>query len=507
VQGIGLRDWVAEVDDPDANITWAAEGRDPVYGSTLAARHQWPGETWTLTATLSDGSRLRREVTAPEPPGGNVLVVLLDDVGIDKVSAYGAPDAPPTPTLDRLADQGIRFDQAYAAPVCSPTRGILLSGRHARRTGVGWIADAGSRDYALPYDTLIVPEALWDARGAAPYHDAAIGKWHLAGPRHPDVLTHPNASGFAHFSGLVGNPRYESGWGYDRWRQNVDGELVEREGYLTSATIDDAIEQVVSLPEPWFLYVPLNAAHTPWTAPPEALIGEMPRDPTDVERYDAVLRAMDVELSRLVDALGEQRARTTVIVIGDNGTPSHAVSAPRDPDRQKHSLFDGGIHVPLIVTGPHVAEPGSSSDALVHVADVFPTVAHIAGVPLSGPDDALVVDDGPEERRLDGRSWLPLLADPDAVGAGWLYAEGFLPHGEGPHGTVDLRMVTDGHHKLVRDGAGDHLYELDPERIADPDGRDLVDATGDVPRPLRSTYSMLAGLMDRTESEIVFEGR
>ncbi len=508
VQGIGLRDWVATVPGSDVAPTWTTEGRDPVLGHVLDARQLWPGETWTVTAELEDGTVLTTEATVPEPPGGNVLVVLVDDVGVDKVSAYGAPDASPTPTLDRLAEQGVRFDRAYAAPVCSPTRAILLSGRHARRTGVGWIADTASRDYALPYETLTIPEALWDARSADPYTDAAVGKWHLAGPQHPDVLDHPNASGFAWFSGLVGNPRYAEGWGYDKWEQNVNGTLGVREGYLTSATIDDAIDQVEALPEPWFLYVALNAPHTPWTDPPPELIGgPLAEDATDVERYDAVLRAMDTELRRLVEALGEARDRTTIIVMGDNGTPSHAVGEPRDPERQKHSLFEGGVNVPLIVTGPHVAEPGSTSEALVHVADVFPTVAHIAGVPLTGPDHALVVDDGPEPRALDGRSWLPLLANPEAPGATYAYLESFLPHGEGPHDSIDRRMVTDGRFKLMRNKAGeDAFYAIDSERIADPDGPDLL-VEGLEPADAIVAWARLAAIMDELDGTLAFEGR
>ncbi|MEL6908310.1 MAG: sulfatase-like hydrolase/transferase, partial [Planctomycetota bacterium] len=225
-----------------------------------------------------------------------------------------------------------------------------------------------------------------------------------------------------------------------------------------------------------------------------------------IERYDAVLTAMDVELQRLVDALDDQRDRTTIIVIGDNGTPSAAVRDPRDPGRQKHSLFEGGVNVPLVVTGPHVAEPGAVSNALVSVVDIFPTVAHIAGVPLSGPDETLEVDVGAEARPLDGRSWLPVLADPDQHGADYVYLESFLPHGAGPHTGVDRRMVTDGHHKLVRDMSGDHLYRIDRERIADPDGPDLW-GTDELSADSRTAADALARLMDDLDATVGFEGR
>lgn len=493
--GIGLRDWIAVAPAGSTDLRWTTDGRPTVEGGRLPADQLWPGETWTLSAQSLDGTAQTATATVPEPPGGNVVVLLIDDVGVDKVSAYGHPDAPETPSLDRLADTGLRFDRAYALPVCSPTRGVLLTGRHARRSGVGWIADTTTRNYALPYESLTLPEALWEARSAEPWTDAALGKWHLAGPLHPDVLEHPNASGFRHFSGLVGNPRYADGWGYARWEQNTNGEVEVRDGYLTSATIDDAIAQIESMPEPWFLYLPLNASHGPWTPPPDDLLpAPLADDATDLERYASVLQAMDTEIGRLVEALAPYEDRTTLIVMGDNGTPGYAVGGGRNPDRQKHTVYEGGVRVPLIVTGPHVAEPGSVSDALVHVADIFPTVAHIAGVPLSGPDDALTVGVGDEARPLDGRSWLPLLADPSLPGAEWLYAEAFLPHGAGPHDAIDRRMVTDGEYRLIRDLGGDHFYAIDRTRLEDPDGPDLL--SDGVPNGARFAFETLTDRMD-----------
>ncbi|MEN0067399.1 MAG: sulfatase-like hydrolase/transferase, partial [Myxococcota bacterium] len=271
-------------------------------------------------------------------------------------------------------------------------------------------------------------------------------------------------------------------------------------------TLVAALVQLDTLPVPRFLYVPLNAPHTPWTEPPAELFGgPLPPDASDVEQYNAVLQAMDTELGRLVDALDEQWDRTTVIVMGDNGTPSHAVSGSRDPDRQKHSLFEGGVHVPLIVTGPHVAQPGAVSDALVHVADVMPTVAAIAGVPLSGPRDALELDVGDEVRTLDGQSWLPLLADPKAPGADLIYLESFLPHGEGPHDGINRRMVSDGDYKLVRTKNSEALYRIDPRDLIDPDGSDLLDRSLD--GAAETAFTALTDAMDRLEAEVGYEGR
>ena len=503
----GIRDLVAVTQSPPREISWTSPGREQIRGDRVPAHALWPGDTWTVTARFRNGDVATDAITVPEPPGGNVLVILLDDVGVDKVSAYGDPASPATPTLDGLADRGMRFDRAYANPVCTPSRATLLTGRHAGRSGMGWIADTGTRDHALPLEALTLPEALADARTPEVWADSAVGKWHLAGPQFPDVLTHPNDSGFSWFGGLVGNPRYPEGWGYDRWEYNDNGTIEVREGYLTSATIDDALERVAAMPEPWLLYLPLNAAHTPWTRPPDALLPEpLPDVPNDVQSYNAVLQAADHEIGRLLDSIDpEVLARTTVIVVGDNGTPSHAVDDRFDPDRQKHTVYEGGVHVPLIVSGPHVAAPGESSGALVHLIDVFPTVAEIAGVPLMGPDDALTVGTPEGPRALDGRSWMAQLRDPEAPGRTYVYTEGFNPIGSGARTGIDRRMVRDDRYKLMRVGTQERLFDL-ANSSDDPDGPDLLEL-GDLSEEAAEAHRRLTSELDRLEREIQYEGR
>ncbi|MCB9675282.1 MAG: sulfatase-like hydrolase/transferase [Alphaproteobacteria bacterium] len=156
------------------------------------------------------------EPEEPLPRGGNVLVLLIDDVGVDKVGAYGGGYAARTPRIDALASQGIRFTNAYAAPMCSPSRAILLTGRYGRRTGIGTITEKESNGSELPLDAVTIPEALDFATGAT-WTNAAIGKWHLAGPAAADWKTHPNRQGFDWFVGTRGNPEYKEGRGYFHW--------------------------------------------------------------------------------------------------------------------------------------------------------------------------------------------------------------------------------------------------------------------------------------------------
>jgi arylsulfatase A-like enzyme len=339
----------------------------------------------------------------------NVLIVVLDDVGVDKVSGWGLhPAAPATPRLDALAAAGVRFDRAYAEPSCSPTRAALLTGRHPSRTAVGRWIDPRPDLAGLPDAEVTLAEALKQAPDD--WATAAIGKWHLSVFAGGSPELDPNRQGFDTFRGILGNPNMASTSdgqprGHDHWERVVDGTITWEDRWLTSVQVDDALEVAAGLPEPWLLYVGLSAAHSPWTVPPG-----LPTGGTDAERFARIVTHLDGELGRLLDGLPEP-ARTTVIVLSDNGTPGEVVTPPWDPARAKGMLYEAGVRVPLIVAGPRVASPGSVSTALVHVTDLFSTVLDVAGLPLAelrGVDGSPVV--------VDGRSVLPLLDDPAAAG-------------------------------------------------------------------------------------------
>jgi arylsulfatase A-like enzyme len=488
---VGLRDLQLTASFSIAETFWTVDGdpadtEGPLAPSlaSVPARALHPGQVWAAEVTGQNGESATATFTVPEPLGGNVLVLLLDDVGVDKIGAYGWETAAPTPNMDSLAAEGVRFNRAYASPVCSPTRGTVMTGRHPRRTGLGWIADTGSRDIILPYESTTIPEMLWEARGPS-WSDAALGKWHMAGPQAPNWLDHPNASGFAWFAGPPGNPQYSPDRGYYAWSKNVNGVLEESTVYMTTAQVDDALEQIDVLPEPWFLYVAFNAAHGPLNLPPADLVSG-PLPPADApaeEKYDAVLEALDTEIGRLLDEMPDAvRERTTILLVGDNGTSDLGVPDDVDLYRNKHTPYEGGIRVPFIATGPHVAEPGRTSESLLHVADILPTVADLAGVPLSGPRGGVLETEVPVE--LDGRSIVPLLRDPAAAGRTQVYAEAV---GNGPPPwNIDRSALQTATHKVVRWNGGDEWYvlagpnqwddvELDPEE-ATPEQVELFEA-------------------------------
>lgn len=381
------------------------------------------------------------------PP--NVLLILVDDLGTERLDLYGAPTAyprPSTPTLDALADEALVFDRAWAHPTCTPSRAALLTGRYGARSGLGRWIYAIDAPVALPEAERTIAEMLRE-HPEQPYATAAFGKWHLVGfESGPDPYAHPLRAGFDTYRGAISNPQEGrvSGRprGYYRYDKVVDGEVVPWGRYLTVDTTDDAVEAVLTLPEPWFVYVPYHAVHSPWEAPPDGLADADAPATDDPDLVDRMAEALDAEIARLLDALeGPQRDRTQVWLVGDNGTPAPVRRGGWAEGRNKGTLYELGVRVPMMVFGAGVERRGERTDALVHLVDVLPTVQELAGLPPR-----------PEDPVVDGVSLLPLLSDPLArPPREVLYNERFFPNG------LDLARSLRGHavrsdtHKLLWD--------------------------------------------------------
>jgi arylsulfatase A-like enzyme len=425
-----------------------------------------------------------RTTTAP----GNVLVILADDLGVDKIGRYGVTDAgiPPTPNLDRLMDDGVRFERAYTSPSCSPTRAILNTGRQPFQHGVGF-ALAIDAEYPLSYEETTIPEALSAATDGA-YANAWVGKWHLGSER-LDYADHPNLSGWDYFAGLLlGMKDTHSfdgrGMGYYDWERVENGAPERSSTYMTTHMVDDTLAQIEALPEPWVIVFAPFAPHAPYHWPPPELRSGVLVGATTVDRqYNATVETLDTEIGRLLDTIDPAvSANTTVLFMGDNGTPVDAVEDPFYEDRSKETVYEGGVHVPLIVAGPLVDSPGSASDALVHMADILPTVLDLAGQPH---DDAALTE-------LYGRSLVPWIADPERGGGReFVYAEMFRVPGPPPHHTY-LRMIRDARWKLHQDITGpDRLYDMEGVLL---EGEDLL-ADGLLTEEQEAAYTrLLAGM-------------
>lgn len=347
----------------------------------------------------------------------NTLLILADDVGVDAIGIYRrSATPPPTPHIDALARNGVLFRNAYTNPICSPTRAAIHTGRYCFRTGVGAVVSyGGGRELQLAEFTL--PEAL----AAGGYAHALIGKWHLGDARNGGDRG-PNLAGWSHFAGHMWN--IKSPETYYRWRKVVNGSAVTSTAYATTDNVNDAITWIGKQRKPWVCGLFFNAAHAPFHAPPASLhtyqlAGKSPSK-QPIPFYKAMVQAMDTELGRLFRTLGSTTMqKTNVIFIGDNGTPGRVSEAPFTSGHAKTTLYEGGVHVPLIIQGPAVTAPGREVAALVESVDLFPTV-----LALSGIDTDKTV---PRGIPLDGVSLVPYLANATQKPLKqYAYAERFL---------------------------------------------------------------------------------
>ncbi|MFT4514212.1 MAG: arylsulfatase B [Planctomycetota bacterium] len=306
----------------------------------------------------------------------NTLLIIADDFGADALGIYGlASNTAPTPNIDALAAGGVRFENAYACPTCSPTRACLLTGSYGFRTGVGFPIGQG-QDGLAASETLL-PEALVPAGVTT----ALMGKWHLGSDMGPST---PTAEGFDVFTGTIGGAVPN----YSQWMKVENQMASTSTAYVTTDTIDESLTFISQTNTPWFVQVSLHVPHTPYHAPPanlhtQDLTGLDPNVDT-VAFYKAMVESMDTELGRLLASIpAATLANTNIVFVGDNGTANGGVQPPFNPQRSKGTIYQNGIRVPLIFKGPAVSGSPRVEQGLAHVVDLFPTLAAMQGVATS----------------------------------------------------------------------------------------------------------------------------
>lgn len=372
--------------EPDADLD-AGDARDMADTNALDA-----ADTNTLDATESDAS----DADAGSSNAPNILLIISDDQGIDSSSQYSVgDDLPATPTLNGLAAEGIVFDQAWATPACTTTRGTLITGLHGVHSGIDRVPD-------LLEDS--VPTLHQHLRTHRPeLATAIIGKWHLGGRESdPDG---PTNAGVGHYAGTITGTISD----YESWPLTTSAGTTTSTTYHTSAMTDLAIDWVREQSDPWFLWLAYVAPHLPFHLPPDGLHErELSGSPDDIRAnrrsyYLAAIEAMDHEIGRLLDSLGpDERRNTLVVFVGDNGTPAQAVDeSVFSSDHAKNSLYEGGVRVPLVVSGAGVMRPGERDSSLINTADLWPTLAEYLGTPESAT-------------ALDGQSFLSVFGTPDS---------------------------------------------------------------------------------------------
>ncbi len=355
-----------------------------------------------LALTLLQGFQVRPLPPPPPPLPPNILIILADDMGVDQVGCYaqaypGLPLVPCTPNIDQLAASGLRFTNAWSNPVCSPTRAMLMTGKRATATGVGNITLAdlvSAENVGLQVDEDTIASIL------PGYSRAVTGKWHLSDPgQDGTTFQHPLQLGFETFTGLL----YWVETDYADWTKTISPPGVQAPNYnvyVTTDTTHDALSRIALMREPWLLYVPFLASHSPNHCPTD--YGFDPADcqsgpcplswcqdcplllsdvlcsifGADACQTRAMGHALDSRIGQLLAAIDLDD--TAVIFASDNGTPEEAVVLPFDPLHAKGTLYQGGINVPLIVRAPGGAQ--GVRHELVSMSDVFMTVTDLAGV-------------------------------------------------------------------------------------------------------------------------------
>ncbi len=319
----------------------------------------------------------------------NVLLLILDDWGIDASELYNSPGAgiqlANMPVLKNLADNGLLFTRGYAQPICSPTRATLLTGRQPYQHTVG----NPQANSTLPASESTFPELI--SENSPAYGLASFGKWHLGSGATGALDT----GGWPNFTGTLtgGVPDY------DAWtRVKIENSILTDNGtaivdlvpgtysstYATSVQVDEATSFITAQgSDPWVVWMGFNAPHTPFQDPPADLAptgGYSTAGAANKDLYIRMLEALDTEIGRLLTSV--DLTKTNIIVIGDNGTPGQVDQAPAGGiANAKGSLNEGGIHVPFFAHGPDILQTGTT-DKLVHVVDLFSTVLDLTGTEI-----------------------------------------------------------------------------------------------------------------------------
>ncbi len=336
----------------------------------------------------------------------NVILIFSDDQGTLDLNCYGSKDLV-TPHLDGLAERGVRFTQFYVgAPVCSPSRAALLTGRYPQRAGVPGNVSGRRGKHGMPTEQVTLAELL---KGAG-YRTAIFGKWHLGTNEQCD----PPAQGFdefvGHKAGCIDNYSHFFYWSgpplHDLWRDRT--EIWDEGTHFSDIIVREACRFITANKDrPFFIYLPFNIPHYPLQG--QAKWRKVYAELTEPRRaYAELVSTMDEKIGEVltkVDELG-LREDTLIVFLSDHGHSTEERAnfggGNAGPYRgAKFSLLEGGIRVPCIASLPGVIPSGAVRDQMACSVDWFPTIAGLCGAKL--PD-----------RRIDGKDITPLLKSADA---------------------------------------------------------------------------------------------
>ena len=368
-----------------------------------------------LTGTWSLAFGADKKNTAEKP---NIIFILADDLGYGDLSIYGQTDFQ-TPNIDQLAQQGLRFTQAYSnSAVCSATRFGLITGRYQYRLRGGLEEPiAGTSDtIGLPPSHPTLPSLLKKTG----YNTALFGKWHLGSLPHFSPLKSGYDKFFGNFGGAIDYFTHKNGVGENAKEDLYENEVpVHKVGYYTDLISEHAIDFITqqSPQKPFFLSLHFTAPHWPWEGPADESVSKNLSnlghyDGGNLATYAKMVGSLDNAVGKVLAALAEKNLdkNTIVIFTSDNGGERFSRTWPFSG--QKSELLEGGIRVPAIVRWPSQIKPAQISSQVAISMDWLPTLLAAAG---GTPDSAY---------KPDGENLLPIilgLAEPHSRTLFWRY--------------------------------------------------------------------------------------
>jgi arylsulfatase A len=366
--------------------------------SLIMNRRRFLGAAATTTAgailAKTMGQSALSQTTGQKP---NIIHIAADDLGFQDLSCYGGTSAWTTPNLDALAAKGMRFKYCFSAPLCTPTRGELLTGRYPFRTGI--TALASSTSYLDPAKEVTLANMLKQAG----YTTAVVGKWHLNS-------TSAEASSKSHITACGFDEQYC----YRNYGCCIEYGTLPNDYTpdLHQAWALKYLEGRKGNTQPFFLYYAFGLVHEPFKP--------TPLNPTDTSTdvnhlYTYMVDYLDQLIGNLLQKLTDlgMDQNTVIIFIGDNGTNPKITSRLNSTNLRggKGSLRDTGTWVPLIAYWPGVTTGNQVCEELLDTTDFYPTIATIASATL------------PSGVKIDGQSFVPQLQNPSTSGRAWVYSQ------------------------------------------------------------------------------------